>query len=98
MNFETAYASAWAKQAAEEGHKKILPDNRGWVRRDEAIEARARRLVDTLRNGPMNRKELTAATGIDGFPLTEALGFAREHLGVVMIERSRSARYGVADA
>lgn len=93
---EELYARQWQQLAKREGHEKGLPDNRGWVRRDEAVEARARMVAEALRNGPMNKKELTAATGIIGYPLVEALGFARQHLGVVMVSQSRSAKYGIA--
>lgn len=92
---EELYARQWQQLAKCEGHEKGLPDNRGWVRRDEAVEARARMVAEALRNGPMNKKEITAATGLIGYPLVEAVVYAQRHLGVVMIDKSRNTKYGL---
>jgi hypothetical protein len=91
---EEIYASKWRELASKEGQEKRLPDNRGWVRRDEAVEARARIIADVLRKGPMNKTQIGDATGIVGYPLVEALGFAIHNLSVVKMDQGRATKYG----
>jgi hypothetical protein len=91
---EKIYASKWRELASKEGQEKRLPDNRGWVRRDEVVESRARIVAEALRNGPMNKTEIGANTGIVGYPLVEALGFAIHNLSVVKMDQGRATKYG----
>jgi hypothetical protein len=91
---EQEYARQWKALAKREGHEKALPNNCGWVRRDEAVEARARIIAEALRKGPMNKTEIGDATGIVGYPLVEALGFAIHNLSVVKMDQGRATKYG----
>lgn len=92
---EELYAQRWKALAKAEGHEKALPNNCGWVDHREAIVRRAHQVTDALKRGEMNKAQLTAATGLIGNPLNEALAYAQQNLGVSRRLQDRTAFFGV---